>query len=188
VQNTTHVTQETNQDYGMLKSDVRRSIHILTSDLVRNFNQRQALFDLSMENIRPPPKTVSIGDDHYGIILLGRAAYSTRGISALPPAFYNVFSNTKKLRACALFGKMPLSRAALNYRSIHGEVARDATIDLFSSFRYQYDGMLEVESQNHKACIMLTLIGYKGDTFERCTRRRVKCLSARVSTQSSEEE
>jgi hypothetical protein len=34
VQKTTHVTQETDQKYGLFNSDVRRNIHVLTSDLV----------------------------------------------------------------------------------------------------------------------------------------------------------
>jgi hypothetical protein len=48
--------------------------------------------------------------------------------------------------------------------------------------------MLEVESQNHKACLMLTQLGFKGGAFKRCVKRRVDNLSARVSTMSSEEE
>jgi hypothetical protein len=48
--------------------------------------------------------------------------------------------------------------------------------------------MLEVEAQNHKACIMMTHLGFKGEAFKRCARRRVENISARVSTMSSEEE
>jgi hypothetical protein len=44
VQNTTHVTQETDQNYGLFKSDIHRNIHILTSDLVKDYHRRQALY------------------------------------------------------------------------------------------------------------------------------------------------
>jgi hypothetical protein len=91
VQNTTHVTQETDQNYGLFKSDVRRNIHVLTSDLVTDFHRRQALFDLDRENNIPPTKTVSVSREHYGIILSGHEADPARGISALAPAFHNAF-------------------------------------------------------------------------------------------------
>jgi hypothetical protein len=48
--------------------------------------------------------------------------------------------------------------------------------------------MLEVEAQNHTACLVLTQLGFKGDAFKRCVRRGVDNLSARVYTMSSEEE
>jgi hypothetical protein len=128
VQNTTHVTQETDQKYGMFKSDIRQKINILTSDLVTDFNRRQAFFDLDRESNIPPPKTVSVSREHYEIIFSGREADPTRGISALAPALHNAFSKTKNLRAWELCGVVPLTRAALNHRSVCGEVARNATI------------------------------------------------------------
>jgi hypothetical protein len=200
VQNKTHVTQDTNQKYVLFKLDVRRNIHVLTSDLVKDFNQRQALFDLDRENKRPPPRTLSVNHEHhvsrehYYIILSGREADWTRGISALAAAFHNVFSNTKNLRTWGLCGALPLMRAALKHRSVHGEVARNATIvldecfDTVAYFSYQNAAMLEVEVHNHKACVMLTQLGFKGDAFKRCARRRVDNISARVSTMSSKEE
>jgi hypothetical protein len=194
VQNTTHVTHKTNLNYGLFNSDIRWNIHILTSDPVTDFSRKQALFDLDRENNTPPPKTVSVSREHYGIILSDREADPTRGISALAPAFHNPISKTKDLRAWELCGAVPITRAALNHRSARGEVARNATIvreecfDPLASFRHQHAGMLEVESQNHKACLMLTQLGFKGDALKRCAIRHVDNLSARVSTMSSEEE
>jgi hypothetical protein len=178
----------------MFKSDVRRNIHVLTSDIITYLNRRQALFDLDRENNIPPPNTVSVSHEHCGIKLSGREADPTRGISALDPAFHNAFSKRNNLCAWELCGAVPLTQSALNHRSIRGEVARNATIvreecfDPLASFSYQHAGMLEVEAQNHKACLMLTQLGFKGDAFKRCTRRLVDNLSARVSTMSSEEE
>jgi hypothetical protein len=54
VKNTTHITQEIDENHGMFKSDVRRNIHVLTNDLVTYFNLRQSLFDLDRENNRHP--------------------------------------------------------------------------------------------------------------------------------------
>jgi hypothetical protein len=88
------------------------------------------LSDLDRENNRLPPKTVSISREHYGIILSGREADPTRGISALAPAFDNALSKMNSLRAWELCGAVPLTRAALNHRSVRGEVARNATIVL----------------------------------------------------------
>jgi hypothetical protein len=112
----------------MFKSDVSHNIHILTSDLDTHFNWRQALFDLDRENSRPPPKTVSVSREHYGIIFSGREADPTRGISDIAPALHNTFSKTKNLRDWELCGAVPLTQAALNHRSVRGEVARNANI------------------------------------------------------------
>jgi hypothetical protein len=73
-------------------------------------------------------------------------------------------------------------------------VARDATVvqhehfDPLSSFDYQHESMLQVEAQNHKACLHMTHLGFNGDVLKRTARRRVNTLLARVSTMSSEEE
>jgi hypothetical protein len=63
------VTQETDQNYGLFKSDIRRNIHILTSDLVTDYNRRQALYDLNREHNHPPPRTAAAGREHYGLLL-----------------------------------------------------------------------------------------------------------------------
>jgi hypothetical protein len=188
------LAQETNQNYVIFKSDILHNIHILTSDLVKYYNHRQALYDLDREHNNPPPMTAAIGRKHYGLILSGGDANPELGQSALAPAFQNAFSTTKNLRSWKVCGAVPLKREALRHRSVRREVARDATVvqqenfDPLSSFDYQHESMLQVEAQNHKACLHLTHLGFNGDALKRTARRRVDNLSARVSTMSSDEE
>jgi hypothetical protein len=133
VQNTTHVTQETDQNYGLFKPDIRRNIHILTSDLVTDYNRRLALYDLNREHNRPPPRTAAVDREYYGLLLSGRDANLDLGQSALAPAFYNAFSQTKNLRSWKVCGAVPLTREALRYHSVRHEVTRDATVPSVSN-------------------------------------------------------
>jgi hypothetical protein len=128
VQNTTHVTQETDQNYGIFKSDIRRNINILTSDLVTDYNHCQALYDLNREHNRPPPRTAAVGREHYDLLLPGRDDNLDLGQSALAPAFHNAFSQRKNLRSWKVCGAVPLTREALRHHIVRHEVARDATV------------------------------------------------------------
>jgi hypothetical protein len=74
VQSTSQVHQETDQNYGQFKSDVRWNTATLTADLVREFSRQQSRNDEDPENYVAPTKTVSIGRDQYGLILSGRYA------------------------------------------------------------------------------------------------------------------
>jgi hypothetical protein len=188
VQNTTHVTQETDQNYGLFKSDICRNIHILTSDLVTDCNLRQALYDLNREHNHPPPRTAAFGREHYCLLLSGRDANPDLGQSALAPAFHNVFNQTNNLRSWKVCGAVSLTREALRHHSVRHDVARDTTVvqqenfDPLSSFDYQHESISQAEAQNHKACLHLTHLGFNGDVLKWTARRHVDNLSARVST------
>jgi hypothetical protein len=194
VHNTTHVTQETDQNYGLFKSYIHRNIHILTSDLVTYYNRRQALYDLNREHNRPTPWTAVVGRENYGLLLSGRDANPDLGQSSLAPAFQNAFSQTKNLQSWKVYRTVPITREALRHHIVRHEVERDANVvqqehfDPLSSFDYQHESMFQVEAQNHKACLHLTRLCFNRDALTRTARRRVDNLSARVSTMSSEEE
>jgi hypothetical protein len=71
VQNTTQVHQETDQNFGQFKSDVRWNIATLTADLLREFSRQQSRNDEDLANCAAPTKTVSIVCDQYSLILSG---------------------------------------------------------------------------------------------------------------------
>jgi hypothetical protein len=71
VQKPTQVHQETDQNYGQFKSDVRWNIATLTADLVREFSRQQSLHNEDPTNCEAPTKTVSLGRDRYGLIISG---------------------------------------------------------------------------------------------------------------------
>jgi hypothetical protein len=150
--NTTQVHQETDQKYGQSKSDVRWNIATLTSDLVREFSRQQSCHNEDPANYVAPTKTVSIGCDQYGLILSGRDANEERRLSALCPAFHNVFCKSKNLSAWAKVGAVPCTRQAMRHKSVHSGVARDDTVIVikcfnpFLSFNYKTETMLEVNA------------------------------------------
>jgi hypothetical protein len=112
VQNTTQVHQETDQNYGQFKSDVRWNIATLTADLVCDFLRQQSCHDEDPANCAAPTKTVSIGRDQYGLILSGRDANDEQRVSALHPAFHKAFCKSKNLSAWAKVGAVPCTRQA----------------------------------------------------------------------------
>ena len=134
VQNTTSVTQETDQNYGLFKSDVRWNIAKLKSYLVRDFTRRQSLHDLDPSSNAAPAKLVSLSREHYGLILAGREANAEKDLSYLRPAFHNAFSKRKNLSSWKKVGAVPCTREALKHRSVRKEVERDDTLILIEDF------------------------------------------------------
>jgi hypothetical protein len=118
VKNTTTVTQETDQNYGLIKSDVRWNTTKLTSDLVHQFTQKQVLHDQDPTSHSAPTKLININREHNGLIISGRAADTERDLSYLHPAFHNAFCKSKNLACWAKVGYVPCTRAALKNKKL----------------------------------------------------------------------
>jgi hypothetical protein len=71
VQNTTQVTQETDQNYGQFKSDVRSNIAALTADLVREYSRQLVHHQADPVTCRAPSKMPQLGREQHGLILSG---------------------------------------------------------------------------------------------------------------------
>jgi hypothetical protein len=125
VQNTTQVTQETDQSYGQFKSDVISNIAALTTDLVREYSRHLTHHQADPINCRAPSKMPQLGREHYGLILSGRNANQAKGLSSLHPAFHNAFCQTKNLAAWAKVGAAPMTRHAMRHASVRSEVMRE---------------------------------------------------------------
>jgi hypothetical protein len=69
VQNTTHVSQEADQNYGHFKSLLRKYVQVLMNELLA-----QAQRDNN------PGAAVSLSHKCYGILLSGRVAHPERGL------------------------------------------------------------------------------------------------------------
>jgi hypothetical protein len=194
VQNTTAVTQETGQNYGLFKSDVRWDIAKLTSYLVRQFTQKQGLHDQDTTSHSAPTKLVNITREHYGLILSGRAADTERDLSYLCPEFHNAFCKSNNL-ACLLgkFGTVPCTRTALKNKNVRREVGRGDTcvsiegFDSFKKFPYIAKSMLEVEDKKKRYCAHLNRLGYNGGGFLIKARRQAHNMIQRVSSITTEE-
>jgi hypothetical protein len=194
VQNTTQVTQETDQNYGQFKYDVRSNIAALTADLVREYSRQLDHHQADPINCRAPSKMPQLGREHYGLILSGRDANQAKGFSSLRPAFHNAFCQTKNLAAWAKIGAVPMTRQAMRHVSVRSEVMREDNcilvedFDPFCIFDYKSATMLYVEQQNKIICAHLNSMGYNADSFVIKARRKAHNLVHRLSKQTSEEE
>jgi hypothetical protein len=95
VQNTTHVSQETDQNYGLFKSILRKYTQQLINEEISKFNEQQRLHDMDPSTYQKPKKLPQLDPSHYGIILSGRAADAENHLCALKSPFYEGFSEEK---------------------------------------------------------------------------------------------
>jgi hypothetical protein len=126
VQNTTHVTQETDQNYSLFKSQLRKNIQTLMAFQQNAFMQQQKLHEhLPVEH--PSPSLPSLNRSHYRILLSGKESSPT-----LLPAFPNAFTKERCLKAWASCGAVPLTRSALSSPVVCYEVSAtdDTTPDV----------------------------------------------------------
>ena len=81
VQNTTHVTQETDQNYGKFKSLLRKYLQQLMNDLHMQYRRQQQQREQSenQENL-PPLELPKLTQKKYGAILGGRPAGEANGV------------------------------------------------------------------------------------------------------------
>jgi hypothetical protein len=134
VQNTTQVTQETDQNYGQFKSDVRSNIVALTADLGRGYSRHLAHHQADPLNCHATSKMPQLGREHYGIILSGRDANQAKGLLTLRPAFHNAFCQNNNLAAWAKVGAVPMTRQAMRHVSVLSEVMREDNCILVEDF------------------------------------------------------
>jgi hypothetical protein len=134
VQNTTQVTQETDQNYGQFKSDVRSNIAALTADFMREYSRQLAHHQYDPVNCSAPSKIPQLGREHHGLILSRRAVDQAKGISTLRPAFHDAFLQTKNLAACIKVGALPITRQAMRHVSVRAKALREETCVIVENF------------------------------------------------------
>lgn len=190
VQNTTHVTQETDQNYGLFKSQLRKNIQTLMAFQQNAFIQQQQLHE-HLPDEHPSPSLPSLNRSHYGILLSGKESSPT-----LLPAFANAFTKERCLKAWASCGAVPLTRSALSNPSVRHEVSAtdDTTPDVSfiassaSDFDWTQATLQELEVQNNNACDNLLKLGLDGEAFRTKAPRAPVSLRNRISADASEEE
>lgn len=111
VQNTTHVTQETDQNYGEFKSLLRKHIQVLLNEMFAKYQEQQH----DRANTNAPSAPPTLNRSHYGLLLSGRPADEENGVAAIPPIYQHCFSKEKNLRSWAACGAVPCTRQALNH-------------------------------------------------------------------------
>jgi hypothetical protein len=176
----TPIIQETDQNYGQFKSDVRSNIAALTADLMREYSHQLAHHQYGPINCRAPYKMPQLGREHYSLILSGRSAYQAKGLSILRPEFHNAFCQTRNLAAWARVGAVPMTRQEMRHVSVRSEVLHEETcvlvenFDPFCIFYYKSATMLDVKHQSNMGCTMRIFqchqiqeeVGIVGDRFQ----------------------
>jgi hypothetical protein len=116
VQNTTQITQETDQNYGEFKSLLRKHIQQLMNEMY--FKYHQQLQEQQNTGVNVPSAPPSLNRSHYGLLLSGRPADEENGVMEIPPIFHHSFSKEKNLRSWAACGAVPCTRQAQYHRTV----------------------------------------------------------------------
>jgi hypothetical protein len=169
LQNTTHVTQETNVSYGQFKSLLCQYTQVLLNELpAEKVKQMEEGID------KPMP---CLNRSHYGILLSGCAA--EEGKQEIPPIFMNHLLQ-KKNSSLGKNGAVPLMQAALHNHAVRHEIQEGGDA---------MDPWQQLEIKLEEICNKLDLLGYNAKVVK-CKVRRVNknSLESRVPASASEEE
>jgi hypothetical protein len=152
VPNTTHVTQETDQNYGLYKSCVRENLRRLY----------QARFDLV------PKKAMQVTD--LPLIVFGGECPSTK--LELRDAFREAFSVARNISCWRKCGAVPLTMAPLFTGQVRQEVpvGAAATVAAASGMSHEAEGIAHLQSlqaMNVWYCDLLNANGFDGTVLRK---------------------
>ncbi len=170
VQNTTHVTQETDISYGRFKSLLCQYTQVLLNGL-----HAEKVKQMEVGINKPIP---CLNWSHYGILLSGHAAEA--GKQEIPSIFHESFSTEKNLAAWGKNSAVLLTQVVMQNRTIRHEIQEG--IDAMDSW-------WQLEIKLEETCSKLDLLGYNAKVLT-CKVRRVNknSLESRVPASASEEE
>jgi hypothetical protein len=144
VPNSTHVTQETDQNYGPLKTGFRINIDKLTAARLK--------------------KGLTIKVTDLLLVVFGGVDELTG--CELKKAFDEAFEEERNLEIWEKLGAVPLTRRALLSSGVRHELEVDADGNADTSTSSQAALLLEIEKANHYYCNLLTSFGYDGEALK----------------------
>jgi len=159
VPNTTHVTQETDQNYGLYKSIYRSNLRALVE-------ARQAR-----------RKTIAVSD--LPLLVFGGYDYITK--CRLSNAFERAFSQERNLACWKKCGAVPLTRLPLESSQVRHELTFEGNVDSKESQRLR-----DLAQANQIHCDILTTNGFYGGALNKGAPKMKKKLSAVSVPQSKE--
>jgi len=159
VPNTTHVTQETDQNYGLYKSIYRENLQKLSEA-----RQRQR-------------KTINVSD----LPLLVFGGYDDTTKCVLTNAFERAFSLERNLACWKKCGAMPLTRLPLQSSQVRHHIAVNGTPETREAQRLK-----DIEGLNHFHCDLLTASGFFWGSLRNIAPRLRKKLPAVTVPKSKE--
>ena len=177
VQNTTHITQETDQNYGEFKTLLRKYIQQLLNELYAKYREQVQQQHLAVSNA--PLAAPTLNRSHYGVLLGGREANEDESVAPIPPIFHLCFSKEKNLRSWEACGAVPLTRAPLNHSSVRHELEQrveseqldDSDAEVLIEYRAgDYDWasktLQDLVMLNHASCKWLDEHGFNGKALK----------------------
>jgi hypothetical protein len=203
VQNTTQITQETDQNYGEFKSLLRKHIQQLMNEMY--FKYHQQLIEKQNTGVNVPSAPPCLNRSHYGLLLSGRHADEENGVTEIPPIFHHSFSKEKNLRSWAACGAVPCTRQAQYHRTVRHELEPMGEQDdnknrllLHAEIMIEYRGdnfnwasknMKEIKALNHASCQWLQEKGYNGKALKTKANVRPNSLhNSRIAEATTAEE
>jgi hypothetical protein len=163
VQNTTQLTQETDQNFGLFKSLLREYARVLSNEL---FSDRD-----------PSSKgATTLDQSYYSVLLSGRPPDPIKGTKEIPPIFELSFSVDRNLKSWAKCGAVPLTRCILQHRSVRHEKGERGDDGYFAKF----------EDDLQESIRAINAAGYTGSVFH--IKIREKVASRRLSREATREE
>ena len=156
--NSTHVTQETDQNYGMFKTYQRSNLEVLTALCIR-FRTTLTVSDLV---------TIVFGGQVKKENTITGASYNLE----LEEAFDKAFSRLSNLKSWLKVGAVPLTRACMYHKDVVHEIVddEDGTIVIDeeegAGENKEAAKLRMLEECNHSVCSYLTGIGLGGGHFK----------------------
>ena len=140
VPNTTHVTQETDQSYGLFKSIVRKNLEQITADR------------LSAKK-KPETKNVTLNfpPSLIGLLVFGGVDEAT-GVSGYEDAFAAAFAEEKNREAWAKVGAAPFTQACLKHPGVRHDTLSDPMGTMYE----------QIQRENTYTCAILDARMYEG--------------------------
>jgi hypothetical protein len=210
VQNTTHITQETNQNYGLFKSVLRKYLQQIINDLHADYRKRQREQQERQESMSETERRANpillieapkLSRAVYGKILGGAPADEANGMREVPPIFAICFSINKNKSSWLKCGAVPLTRTPLDHRSVRQEimaslieeehiVGEDQVLLEYrmGGFDWTSHTLETLEKLNHESCNWLQRKGYVGSSLKVKINRVQKNVRERISKDSTPEE
>jgi len=159
VPNTTHVTQETDQNYGLYKSIYRENLETLSE---------------ARQRIR---KRIFVSD--LPLLVFGGYDYLTK--ATLKNAFERAFSVSMVLSCWKKCGAVPLTRLPLQSKDVRHRLAVDG-----SPQTQEAERLKEIQALNEFHCNFLTAQGFMGSALRKMAPRLRKTPPAVTVPQSRE--
>ena len=181
IQNTTHATQETDQNYGEFKSQIRAIIRQLLQEKITNQRTR--------ESTHAPKSICSLNRSDLPVIINGRPA--TNDLPQIPSPFLNAFSHTQNVNAWKICGAVPLTRSVLETnKTIRDEITEN---DAPSTFVYNEGDDVDIASLslrdlqefNLQATRKMFVYGLNGNIFRKQVRKQSMNVLTRLDEYNS---